>query len=173
MNREQHPVWNVYDGLRTVRLNSKYYACRLQSAERWNFWLEFLLAATAPTSAIAGLWFWSSSVGHALWKYLGIIAAVAAVMKPLLHLTSKIKGYESALTIYRAVEFDLREIKAQIDQQQKYGASQQAAFSKANALLKGIIAKPPETREHLRTKLRCETEVDAELPHEYFFVPKE
>jgi len=55
MSRENHPVWIVYDKLRSACLNVKYYSRRLQTLERWNFTLEFPLSATAPSSAIAAL----------------------------------------------------------------------------------------------------------------------
>src|SRR5215467_5935983 len=97
MAREDHPVWTVYDRLRSARLNVKYYGRRLQFCERCTFSLEFLLAATAPSSAVAGLWFWATELGHMVWQYAGIAAALAAVAKPPLNLTRKIKAYESVL----------------------------------------------------------------------------
>jgi hypothetical protein len=91
MSREDHPVWTVYDKLRTACLNVKYYSRRLRSLERWNFALEFLLSATAPSSAIAALFFWNTEYGQTAWKYLAIVAAITAVAKPLLNLAKRIK----------------------------------------------------------------------------------
>jgi cytochrome c oxidase subunit IV len=115
MSREQHPIWTVYEKLRTACLNVRYYGRRLQGVERWNLSLEFVLGATAPSSAIAALWFWNTEYGQTAWKCLAIVAAIAAVAKPLLNLTSRIKEYESVLSGYRVLEYDLREIRSMIE----------------------------------------------------------
>ena len=98
MSREKHPVWTVYDRLRTARLNCKYYGRRLQQHERLEFYLQLLLLTTAPSSAVAGLWFWAVPAGQLIWQYTGVAAAMVAVVKPLLGLTKKIKDYEAILS---------------------------------------------------------------------------
>ena len=173
MSREDDPVWGVYDKLRTACLNVKYYSRRLQSLERLNFGLEFLLSATAPTSAIAALFFWNTEYGQVAWKYLAIVAAVAAVAKPLLNLAKRIKDYESVLSGYRMLEYDLREIRLMIEQKKKYDQPLQAEFEKAVQREKALIAKNPETRECGRVKRKCEAEVLQQLPPESFFIPEE
>jgi len=55
MGARNHPVWSLYDEIRTARLNVKYYGRRLEFLERRNFAFELILLASAPTSAIAGL----------------------------------------------------------------------------------------------------------------------
>jgi hypothetical protein len=173
MNREEHPVWSVYDKLRTARLNVKYYSCRLQAVERWNFSLDLVLLATAPSSAIAGLWFWSTSLGTLVWQYFGVIAAAIAVLKPLLMLPKKIKEYESVLSGYRVLEYDLMEIRTTIEQKRSYDRGQQEEFRKAVRREKTLVSRSPETRDSSRVKRICEREVLRELPPESFFVPQE
>ena len=147
MARQDHPVWSVYDKMRTACLNVKYYSRRLQAIERLNFGIEFVLAATAPTSAIAALWFWNTEYGQTVWKYFAVIAAIAAVSKPLLNLTKRIKEYESILSGYRTLEYDLREIRSLVEQKKKYDQPLQLEFKKALQREKSLIAKNPETRE--------------------------
>jgi len=173
MNLDDHPVWTVYDKLRTARLNVKYYSRRLQNAERWNFWLELILLATAPSSAIAGLWFWEIDVGKIIWQYLGVIAAFVAVIKPLLMLTKHIKDYESVLSGYRTLEYDLMEIKSLIEQKGKYEKSLQGEFRKAMQREKSLVSQSPETRENVNIKRICQREVLEELPADRFFIPQE
>lgn len=173
MIREAHPVWTVYDKLRTARLNVKYYSRRLDLLERKNFYIELVLLATAPSSAIAGLWFWDTTYGRLVWQYLGVVAAVAAVLKPLLGLTKRIKEVESVLSGYRTLEFDLMEIRALIEQKQKYDAVLQAEFKKALQREKALAGTTPETRENQNVKRKCDLEVRQELPPESFFVPEE
>lgn len=173
MKRETHPVWTVYDKLRSARLNVKYYSRRLKTLERTNFWIELVLLASAPSSAIAGLWFWGSEYGKIIWQYLGIIAALAAVMKPLLALTKRIKEFEGVLTGYRTLEYDLMEIKTLVEQKQKYDNAMQAELKKALQREKVLVGKTPETFENKKVKAICEAEVRNELPANCFFIPEE
>lgn len=99
-NRIEHPVWGVYDLYRTARLNVKYYAARMHRLEQINFWMELFIAVTAPSSAITGLWFWDTQIGGILWKSLGMVAAVAAILKPLVLLSKKMKEYNEVLSGY-------------------------------------------------------------------------
>lgn len=172
-HRDNHPVWTVYDKLRSARLNVKYYECRLQFTERLNFSIEVLLLATAPSSAVAGLWFWNTEYGKYVWQYMGILAAIAAVTKPLLGLTKRIKDYESILSGYRTLEYDLMEIKTTIEQKRKYDQGLQAELKKAIHREKALIAKNPETRDSKRVKRMCEDEVRRQLPPGSFFIPEE
>jgi len=173
LGAETHPVWSVYDKYRTARLNVKYYSRRMELAERWNFALELVLLVTAPSSAVAGLWFWNADFGKIAWQYLGVIAAFAAVLKPFLALTKRIKEYESVLSGYRILEFDLMEIKSLIEQKQKYDAALQSEFKKALQRERTLVGKTPETRESQKIKSQCESEVLQELPASSFFVPQE
>ena len=173
MGAETHPVWSVYDKLRTARLNVKYYSRRMESVERWNFVIELVLLVTAPSSAVAGLWFWNTNIGKSAWQYLCVIAAFAAVLKPLLALTKRIKEYESVLSGYRFLEFDLMEIRSLIEQKQRYDAALQSEFKKALQRERTLVGKTPETRESQKIKSQCESEVLQELPAISFFVPQE
>src|SRR5260370_10214406 len=116
MTASDNPVWTVYDKLRTARLNVKYYSRRLQFFERLNLSMESVLMATAPSSAVAGLWFWNTEWGTYAWQYLGAVAAIVAVAKPLLGLTKRVKDYEGILSGYRTLEYDLMEIRSLIEQ---------------------------------------------------------
>jgi hypothetical protein len=172
MRREDHPVWTVYDKLRTARLNVKYYSRQLQKVERRNFFLELVLLVTAPSSAVAGLWFWDTEIGKIAWQQLGIVAAITAVVKPLLNLSRRIKEYESVLAGYRGLEFDLMEIKSMVEQKQTYDKSQKDELQKAMRREKSLVTKGPETRENVRVLKRCQNEVESELPADSFFVPE-
>jgi len=172
-NSKDHPVWSVYDKLRSARLNVKYYGARLQSIERKNMALEGILLATAPTSAIAGLWFWNTEWGKPTWQVLGVLAAIAAIAKPLLNLTKRIKDYEAVLQGYRTLEYDLMEIKTMVEQKKKYDQPLQAELRKAMQREKTLVAKTPETVESKKVKKICQEEVLRELPPEAFFIPEE
>jgi hypothetical protein len=135
--------------------------------------LDLVLAITAPSSAVAGLWFWQSHYGALAWKALGIVAACVAVTKPLMHMTRRIKDMESALQGYRMLEYDLTRIKDSVEAQQAYDTGLRDAFMKALDREKELISKPPELGENLRLKRQCTVEVANELPANSFFVPEE
>lgn len=171
--RDMHPVWAVYDRLRTARLSVKYYCAKLDQYERANFWLAIVLAATAPSSAVTGLWFWGSYIGHAVWQCVTVIAAVAALVKPALGLTGKIKDLESIVVGYRGLDFDLMEIKIGVEQKAKYDSALQADFRRALQRERALVTKKPLAREDAGLKTRLQAEVMRELPADAFFVPKE
>ncbi|NQS90561.1 hypothetical protein HQ584_12325 [Patescibacteria group bacterium] len=167
-----HPAWNVYDLYRTARLNVKYYSARLTYLERLNFVMELILLISAPSSAVAGLFFWDTPIGSKIWKILGIIAAVVAVSKPLLKLTEKIKQFEETITGYQILEHDLSVIKISIEEKQSYDKSLQKEFKKALERKRVLVTKCPEHREYKKLKNRCTLEVSQELPVDIFFIPK-
>ncbi len=170
--RSSGPVWDVYDELRTARLNVKYHSARLARIEKWNFGLEWTLAVTAPSSSVAGLWFWDTEFGGLAWKLLGAVAAVAAVTRPLVGLTKKIKSYEEVLSGYRSLDHDLFEIKVMISQKRAYDRELQAEFKKA-LRRKGVLAgKGPEAVINEKLRRQCFLDVQRELPDSQFFVPE-
>lgn len=171
MEAEHHPVWTLYDNLRTARLNAKYYGRRLAAVQLRSTMIEAVILVTAPTSAIAGLWFWQTEIGRFAWQCLGVAAACAAILKPLCASTKRIKEYENTLVGYRTLEFDLIEIKCLVEQQQKYNKTLQVLFADALHRARTLAEKAPEASENERMKRKCEREVLQELPASSFFVP--
>jgi hypothetical protein len=104
---------------------------------------------------------------------MGVLAAILAAAKPLLSYTKRIKDYESILSGYRSLEYDLMEIKTLVEQKGKYDATMQAELRKAVQREKLLVGKNPESREDKKTKKVCEEEVLRELPSESFFVPED
>lgn len=172
MGRKNHPVWVVYDKLRTARLNVKYYCHRLTTLERYNFWIEFILFAAAPGSAIAGIWFFDTDQGKLAWKWLGVVAALAAALKPMLSLTTRIKNMEGIVVGYRTLEYDLLEIKSLIETRKKYDAKLQLEVTRAIARERVLVGKTPEAWINRKIKAICEAEVRRELPDDAFYVPE-
>lgn len=171
--REEHPVWGVYDLYRTARLNVKYYTCKLSRVEHANFLMDVILLITAPSSAIAGLWFWETPLGQGIWKYLGVVSAFIAVLKPSLALTKKIKKYEEVLSGYKALEHDLHEIKELVAQKLKYAQEMQNDFKKALKRKGVLVNKEPGEKVDKKLLACCQREVDTELPADKFFVPED
>lgn len=70
-------------------------------------------------------------IGALLWKGLGAIAAVIAILKPIFWPTKRIKDLENVVSGYRMLEYDLHEIVNNIRLKQKYSADLQREFQKA------------------------------------------
>lgn len=83
------------------------------------------------------------------------------------------KEYESVLSGYRVLEFDLMEIKSLIEQKGKYDLALQLEFKKALHRERALVGKTPESREIHRIKEHCENEVLNELPPKCFFIPED
>ena len=161
---DNHPVWDVYDQLRTVRLNAKYYGKRLIKYERINFTTEIIVAITSSSSAVASFAFWSTEAGSQVWKVLLGISAIIAIAKPLLNLTKRIRAYEELLSGYRLLYHDLNELKIDINQAQAYTKAHRQKFLKINEKQRTLASKSPERVENLKVLQKCQNEVLDELP---------
>ncbi len=169
----EHPVWDVYDLLRTSRLNAKYFGCRVASFKRINFWIEFVLAATATGSAIAGLAFWTTEPGKYAWQILAVISALIAIAKPLLKLADRIQEVQELAGDFKGLEYELKKIEVAIRQERGFTPAMKKLFA-ASLDRFGVLAKKSESESRIDTKLkrRCQEEVASELPSEKFFVPE-
>jgi len=169
---KNHPVWDVYDQLRTVRLNEKYYGKRLQKYEQINFVSEIIVAATSSSSAIASFAYWNTDKGGDIWKFMLIISALIATAKPLLNLTKRIRAYEELLAGYRLLCHDLKDLKIDISQTRTYSKSHQTKFKKIIEKQRVLVAKSPERTEDKTVKETCFDEVSLEYPKENFYIPE-
>jgi len=172
MDSKKHPVWDVYDLFRTARLNVKYYSSRLSALQKCNFWLEIILAISAPSSAIAGFWFWKYPIGALIWKGFAVVAAFISIIKPFLKLSDRIQKFEETLTGYRTLDNDLQSIVSKIKSEKTYNEKIKLEVEKAFDRKKAISTNEPEIRENHKLKTKCEAEVLQELPHNSFFVPE-
>lgn len=173
MSNNDHPVWAIYDQYKTARLNVKYYSCRVAQVERKNFWLEIILAITAPSSALAGFWFFKTDAGGLLWQGLASFAAILSLVKPFLKLPNKIKYMEQALSGYRALECDLEEVVNRIRRDGKITDGAYKMFDAAQKRKKTLIGSSPEHQSDPVLIEKYTVQVNQELPSSSFFIPKE
>jgi hypothetical protein len=171
MSTQDHPVWDVYDFLRTARLNQLYYGRRLLTFERRNFWAEIVVASASSTSAIAGFAFWKTTAGQPFWQIFLAVTAVVAIAKPFLNYAKKIKSYEELLIAYRLIAHDLRDLRLDISQARGYEKSHQARFKAIKERLRTFVDKSPERVEVAAVKKTCERQVLSELPNHQFYIP--
>lgn len=166
-----NPVWDVYDLLRTVNLNVKYYSARLERLTRLNFFIELILAIAVPTSAVGLWWVWDTSVGKPIWQSILGVSALVAVAKPLLKLTDTIRKYEVTLKGYRELDHRLRKIRIQINQDRAYNEKHRKMFEEVFDREGELDKESPETRQNMKLTDKLSQEVDDELPVDSFYIP--
>ncbi len=93
----EHPVWTVYDELRTAKLNVYYYASRLARARRWHTTRELIMALSGSTG-VAGIWFFATEPGSIVWKGLATASALLAVYHSVTRPSEGIRKLETHVT---------------------------------------------------------------------------
>jgi hypothetical protein len=166
-------IWDIYDNYRTARLNVKYYGSRLDHLEKWNIWLDILVAIAAPSSVISGLFFLKTDAGLVVWQIISAIAAIAGFIKPFLKLGHKIKFYEQTLSGYRSLEYDLYEIILKIRNEDSYSAASNKMFESAMKKMKTLATNPPENTQNKKLIQKLYDEVSQEIPSSSLYVPEE
>ena len=168
----RHPVWDVYDELRTARLNVRYYERQLSRLRCKNISIELILALSVSLG-VAGLWLWQTAVGGIIWKALVTLAAFLAVLKPLIKLSDQIQQKSEVLTSWRLLDDGLRQLTILVSQYGKYDDEMRHRFLTLMQTKTTIIQR--ELPENIDEKLRrrCFQQVNQELPSDNFFVPEE
>lgn len=103
----------LYDSYRTALLNRKYYAHRLLVYQRWNLILE--LAVAVGTSGAIGAWaIWKQGVGRNAWAFLAGLAALIAVVKPIIQLPKRIERYSKLHVAYSELYQDIDRLVSEV-----------------------------------------------------------
>jgi hypothetical protein len=165
----KHPVWDVYNEYRTTRFNVYYYEKTLSKLQRWNFVIELVIALSVPS--IAGLWFWETTVGGFMWKTIAALAALLAIIKPLISLSDKIQRNDEVLTKWRVLHGEFQKLVITISQYRKYDDKMREQFLRLLET-KATIKEPPEAANE-KLRMKCFEQVKEELPSDKFFVPEE
>jgi hypothetical protein len=170
---DNHPVWCVYNTLRTARLNYKYYSFKLRKAEFKLFWMDFLLTITVPSSAVAGLFFWENPVGIKVWKSLCVISAFIAIIKPMSGILKKRNAYQELKSGYKTIDFDLYAITNKINHEKAYSKQLQSEYQQVTDRMRSLVIKDPDSQEDKLLIEKFEKEVNTELPPSSFYIPEE
>lgn len=168
---DRHPVWDVYNELRTARLNVKYYSARVVKTRRMNRTMEVVVAVTAPGSAVPALFFWETPLGKVFWGILLSVASVVAAVKPLLKLDERVRLHEKTIIAFRTLEHDLQALRISIRQDQAYDQTHRQLLMKLLSRKKELAEEEPIEKLHHDLLERCQQEVLSELPQERFYVP--
>lgn len=168
-----HPVWNIYDLIKTARLNVLYYEHKLQGAERTMVVMQIILAAVVPSSAIAGFEIWDFWLGKYAWEIFVSFSSLVAFIQPFLALPKKAKKYSELVDGYKILYYDLTNIRQSIEEDKSYNTKHKNLFKAAKERRTKLEVR--ETGISLNNRLRKHYQevVKKELPGEKFYLPQE
>ncbi|MEM8565581.1 MAG: hypothetical protein AAGF85_03925 [Bacteroidota bacterium] len=168
----KHPVWNVYDVLRTVRLNVLYNQIKLSKVVNWNTFFEISIAITAPSSALASIHIFQGVIGQELWRFLVAITAVLAVVKPFLGFINKIKAKEALISSYEIAFHELEKLRIEIHNTQKYDNGHMLKLEEVRTTLHDVQKKYPSTgKGDKKLASMLKAQVETEFPSASFYLP--
>lgn len=106
----------VYELQATSRMNAIYYGSRLAALQKESFFLEVITAVTASGSGVGALALWNQGAGQVLWQGLALLAALAAVIKPLRAPGKRIEVFTRQQQGYHANYFAMKKLSFAIRQ---------------------------------------------------------
>ena len=169
---KEHPVWAVYDLMRTARLNEKYYASQLVRQARLRLAVELALSVFASTSVITGLMVINLPWGKTLWLLASILTAILALLAPLLRFGDKERSYESVLMKYRDLNTDLLELKSKIESKKTFDDENINTFKEILKKSSEIAQEAPLLVDNKKLLKEKTDEVSSEMLPSSFFVPE-
>jgi hypothetical protein len=165
-----HPVWDVYDEMRTARLNVKCLSAEIAILERRSRYIEVILAI-AGASSIGAVSFLQNPTGKIIWGAIGFLAMILTALKPVFPFSDKRIKKERLLTSYRILEHDLYCVGIGIKERRAYDVQAKREFRSA-LVRKSAIMMHAEGSCPASIIARSRIEVNRELPVGKFYVPK-
>jgi hypothetical protein len=170
VDSKNHPVWNLYNEMRTARLNVKCLLTEICSLRQWNRFVEISLAISS-TSSIGGFWFFQNAVGGYVWKTVGSFAVILTVLKPIFKFNERIRKKQQDVVGYQTLEHDLRCIAIEVQHRQRYDEELRKELMKVLRRKAELIKKDDGESFDKTCQQKFEEEVDREMPADSFYIP--
>jgi hypothetical protein len=163
-------VRSINDLYRTALMNRKYYARRLRMYRRWNSAMEITIAV-GTSSVVAGWGIWRlASAGATAWGVLAALAALMAVLKPILQLPKELERYSKLHIGYCSLYYDQDHIIFGL--QHSNAVTQQIWESFLQIRTRNNeLGLEDETYPDMKNLRQCQNEVLAELPQGSLWLP--
>ena len=168
---KHHPVWEVYDLHRDCRLNAKYWSKKLIRIRRFNLAFEYLIMMTAPGSAVAGVFFWQTSIGEVIWKALITITALLSIAKPLLKLSDRVANLQGVVIQYRSLDHQLDQLRNNIRRDACYSQAMISTFKNVATQVEKLSESEPIEDINSKLQKACFDQVNKEMPDKSFYIP--
>lgn len=166
-----HPVWDLYDEMRTARLNIKCIQWELLRFRRLQRIFDVAIAISS-TSSIGGFWFMQNFVGGYIWKIVGALSVVFTALKPVLKLTEKVRRSQELLTSYKILDHDLHVIQIEVRHRQRYDVESHKELMKVLKRKAEIVKKSQDSPVSEKLQRAFEAQVRREMPTESFYIPE-
>jgi hypothetical protein len=167
---KEHPIWDVYNELRTARLNVKCLECKIKGLRRKSTILEVIVAISG-TSSIGGFWFLQNDFGTTAWKTLGALAVVIGAVKHIFPFGERRLKKERLAAGYRMLEHELQCIRVGIKERRAYDDVAKGEFRIALRNKKELIGQSDDEPCSNRIIKKCRISIDRELPVDEFYIP--
>ena len=161
-------VLQIYNWLRTARLNVLYYE---ESQRNWR-WIvrghDILIALTGASSPIA---FWKHSnepIQQQAWFYLTLIAGIAAILKPILRLEKQLVLFTELTTHYCTLYLDLKYLCEDITYARDFSSKHNAQFEHYRQTFRTLGQKEPPQDERKTLKLQARVNKEIDINNRWF-----
>jgi hypothetical protein len=162
----------LYDDLRTARLNELYYTDRLSVWSKIIGTNDLLIAFGTAASPVA-FWKASSDPGlHITWIILSVVTFALGALKPTLSLQDRLKVYSELKAQYCELFYNLHELRKEAAARQSYTDDIERQFVLLGRGFGRLAAKDRwKPRHALLEKLQLQ--VNKEIPPESLWMPDE
>jgi hypothetical protein len=165
---EVNEIYNLYH---SAALNKTYYGALLARYQKWNTFLEIVIALTATGSGVSGWAYWQSGALVNIWGGITLISALLAVMKPFLQLNKKVEHYSRLFTGHLDNYLSLGAIVTKLRRRQELTSEMLQQFEIAEQRFIEL-SREDDPRPIASILQKCDEQVRKELPDENFWYPK-
>ena len=159
----------LYDLYRNALMNEKYFGNRLEFYRRANRAIEILLAITA--SGAVGSWaVWDTTLGTYVWKALGALSAILAIVKPIIQLSKQVELHSKVYIGYCSLYFDLKSLVNEIQRTHTFTKELRRDQRQASDRYRHLALQvdfPPKRK----LLLKCWEEVNRQIPPRDLWMP--
>jgi hypothetical protein len=167
---DREMLTHVWDDVRTARMNELYYGKKIARWSPWNVGSEILIALTSSGS-IAGWALWKNDQLSWIWAVLAGIAAVVAVIRPVVGLDRIVRAAAQQQQRYRSVLNSLESLVIDIQKAGEVTDEHNRRYQKARDILNEAFAADDASANSDRLKWSQE-QVNKEMPPESLWLPK-
>jgi hypothetical protein len=160
----------VYDLYRDALLNRKYYGGRLASYQRWNTWVE-LIVAFGTSAGVGGWYLWETNDGKIGWAIVAGLAVVLGIVKTVIRYSQHIERYSKLYTNHSIFYSELDQVVSQIRAQQ--GITPDMFRSVVDTQRKvNLLSSEDDPHPSRRLLRKYYKVINEEVPPENFWMPR-
>lgn len=162
INDKAERMYQIYSWYKTARLNVLYYE---ESLKNWTFAVkghDIIIALSGAASPIA---FWQHSsepIKKQVWFYLTLVAAISALLKPILRWENQLRLFAELQTHYCDLYIDLKCLCEDIVANRDLNPKSNSLFEHYRNSFKALERKepPPNKAKTHRLEAIVNSEID-------------